>query len=273
MFKNKYDLESGRHEMEEMEKFGLKMALLDTDTILSMEPALRPDIAGGIHMLEDGHMDPALFVAELARHLIDQGVDLRTESEVIGFETINGTIRTVHTTRGDLHPEQVVLAAGAWSTAVVRDLQLGLPMQPAKGYSVTIQRPENSLQTPVHFGESRVVATPMGPHLRFAGTMELAGFDFTINQRRVNAILRAAQSYMTGVDEMEVVEIWRGMRPLPPDGLPYIGRPASLDNLVVATGHSYLGLSMGTITGQLVSELIRDEQPSIDLTLLDVDRF
>ncbi len=113
----------------------------------------------------------------------------------------------------------------------------------------------------------------MGPYLRFAGTLELAGYDLSINRRRVRAILRAADDYLTGMEEKEIVEIWRGLRPCSPDGLPYIGRSTRVNNLIIAAGHAMLGISMGPITGQLAAELAAGERPSLDLAAFDVERF
>ena len=110
-------------------------------------------------------------------------------------------------------------------------------------------------------------------HLRFAGTLELAGFDFTVNRRRVNAILRAADAYLAEGSDREVVEIWRGMRPCSPDGLPYIGRARRCKNLVVGTGHATLGMSMGPITGKLLAELVGEKRPSLPLHSFNIERF
>jgi D-amino-acid dehydrogenase len=115
--------------------------------------------------------------------------------------------------------------------------------------------------------------TPMGDTLRFAGTLELAGLDLSINQRRVAALSRAAHEYLALESELEVLEIWRGLRPLTPDTVPIIGRSPRQKNLVVATGHGMLGVSMGPITGKLVSQLVMGDEPSIDLSLLAVERF
>jgi D-amino-acid dehydrogenase len=146
-------------------------------------------------------------------------------------------------------------------------------MQPAKGYSITGQRPEPSPHMPLYLGEARVAVTPMGPKLRLAGTLELAGFDFSINQRRVQAIRDAAAAYLVSGEMAEPVEIWRGMRPCSPDGLPYIGRSNHYQNLIVATGHAMLGLSLGPITGQVVAELVLGKRPSLDLTPFQIERF
>ena len=123
--------------------------------------------------------------------------------------------------------------------------------------------------------EAKVGVGPMVGKLRFAGTLELAGLDMSINRRRVNAILGAIPTYMPQLDpsEMELMEIWRGLRPCSPDGLPFIGRPRNLANVVVAAGHATIGVSLGPITGKLVAEIIGATVPSIDLSALAVNRF
>lgn len=115
----------------------------------------------------------------------------------------------------------------------------------------------------------------MGDKLRFAGTLELAGLDFSINRRRVQAILRAVPQYLPDLDldQLKLVEIWRGLRPCTPDGLPFLGRARAYENLVVAAGHAMIGLSLGPITGKLVSQLVAGEQTEIDLGALAVERF
>jgi D-amino-acid dehydrogenase len=125
----------------------------------------------------------------------------------------------------------------------------------------------------VIFGEAKATATPMGDTLRFAGTLELAGLDFSINERRVRAILRAARSYLPGIKEYDLVRTWRGLRPCTPDGLPIIARAKTVENLIVAGGHGTVGVSLGPITGKLVSQLAAGEEPKIPLELLALDRF
>ncbi|MGH9357300.1 MAG: NAD(P)/FAD-dependent oxidoreductase, partial [Terriglobia bacterium] len=126
---------------------------------------------------------------------------------------------------------------------------------------------------PVWLSESKVIATPMGGMLRFAGTLELAGLDFSINQRRVDVIRRAAREYLAGTDDWEILEIWRGFRPLTPDGLPIIEGPGRWNNLTIATGHGMQGIAMGPITGKLVAQLICKETPALDVAGLGLGRF
>jgi len=128
---------------------------------------------------------------------------------------------------------------------------------------------------PVAMAEAKVIFTPMADMVRFAGTLELAGFDQSINPCRVQAILKAIPAYFPDLDpnSFELIEIWRGLRPCSPDGLPYIGRPPRYDNLILATGHGMLGISLAPITGKLVSQLSTGENPSINIEALGVERF
>ena len=273
LFKTERGLAHSRHEVDEMQGFGLQMTLLDRDAVHNLEPAVHPDIVGGIHYQEDAHLAPALFVNGLAEAARANGATLLTQTGVLGFDTAEQQVIAVRTTQGVLQSKQVILAAGAWSTAVARMVGVKFLMQPAKGYSVTVERPTEGPRLHLHLSEAKVAVTPIGPHLRFAGTLELAGLDHSINERRVKAILRAGAAYLKQTGSDKTVEIWGGMRPCSPDGLPYIGRPRAIRNLVVATGHAMLGVSMGPITGKLVSQIVSEQQPSLDIEAFDVDRF
>ena len=189
------------------------------------------------------------------------------------FAREKGRISAVNTPRGELRAAQILLAAGVWSAPVARELGVRFPLQPAKGYSITVPRPPNAPRKYLYLGEAKVAVTPMGERLRYAGTLELAGFDFSINRRRVDAILRAADAYLVQNEPQEAGEIWRGMRPCSPDGLPYIGRSRAIPNLIVGTGHAMLGMSMGPITGKLLGEIVQQQPPSIPLQPFRVERF
>ena len=117
--------------------------------------------------------------------------------------------------------------------------------------------------------------TPMNNLLRFAGNLELSGLDLSIDRRRVNAILKSVPPCLPDLDiqSMELMEIWRGLRPCTPDGLPDIGRPANYDNLIVATGHAMKGISLAPVTGKLVAQLAAGEEPGIDISGMKIERF
>jgi len=275
IFRTQQGLEKGQAELHLLEEHDIPVTVLDGDGVRKLEPAVNASVLGGILLPEDAHLDPALFLHALAKRVQELGVDLQTDTELLGFEISGRRVMTVKTTRGDFQPQQVVLAAGSWSAELARELRLKLPIQPAKGYSITVQRPKHCPRIPLHLGEARVAVTPMGPRLRFAGTLELAGFDLSINQRRVNAIMRAGGDYLEkeSMEELVLEEVWRGLRPCTPDGLPIIGRSAAPDNLVVAAGHATVGMSLGPITGELVAQLACEEEPSIDMSALSMERF
>jgi D-amino-acid dehydrogenase len=189
------------------------------------------------------------------------------------FETSDGRVVRVRTTRGDVHPKQVVLATGSWSPEAARSLNLRIPIQAAKGYSVTLENPPVTPKLPLLFSEARVVVNPLGDSLRIAGTLELAGMDFSFNLRRVDAIRKSSRAYLPGLEQAKVIEIWRGLRPCTPDGLPIVARARGFNNLTVAAGHAMLGMSLGPITGKLVSQLVNDEQTELDVTPLRLERF
>jgi D-amino-acid dehydrogenase len=138
---------------------------------------------------------------------------------------------------------------------------------------VTVRRPPGAPEIPVMLAEARVIATPMGAQLRFAGTLELAGLDTRVNARRVRAIERGARELLPGLPPFEVVETWRGLRPLTPDDLPVIGRSRRCPELLIATGHGMSGMCHGPITGELVAQLAVGEPPSLDVAPFSPDRF
>jgi len=191
----------------------------------------------------------------------------------MGFETSNGRITVIRTTRGDFRAKQVILAAGSWTPDVARALKLRIPIQPAKGYSITLENPTPAPKLPLLFGEARVVVNPLGEALRLAGTLEMAGMDLSFNTRSIEAIQRSSAAYLQGLSDAKVIEIWRGLRPCTPDGLPVISRSKDFQNLFVAAGHAMLGMSLGPISGRLVSQLVCGEMTDIDLFPLRMGRF
>src|SRR6266581_4114178 len=156
-----------------------------------------------------------------------------------------------------------------------RELRLILPMQAGKGYNLTLPKPRQLPTIPAILTEARVAVTPMGSSLRFGGTMEIAGLNENINPVRVQGIIKSVPKYYPdfNAQDFDGIKPWCGLRPCSPDGLPYVGRTARFPNLSIATGHAMMGLSLAPITGKLMAEILSGEQPSIDIQLLDPDRY
>ena len=265
--------EHGIQEARLFGEFGVPSKVLDGPAARSVEPALRPDVVGGVLFPEDALLVPDRFVKGLARNIEALGVPVRQGTEVLRLRSSGDRVTAVETTRGSLAADTVVLAAGAWSPGIVRSLGFRLPIQPAKGYSLTYRRPANGPNIPLLPAEGRFSITPMGDLLRFGGTLELAGLDLSINQRRVEALRRRASQYIVDTERLELLEIWRGLRPCTPDGLPLLGRSARYGNLIVAAGHAMVGMSLGPVTGKIVAQLATGASPVTDIRLLDPRRF
>jgi D-amino-acid dehydrogenase len=266
-------LAHGRDEARLLGEAGAAVELLDGPAARAAEPALRPGVVGALYCPEDALLVPDRFVKGLAQRAESLGARIVTRAEAIGFRTAGDRLTGVETTRGAFPADSVVLAAGAWSPEVARSLRLRVPIQPAKGYSLTYRRPARTPAIPLLPAEGRFSVTPMGEFLRFGGTLELAGMDLSIKRRRVEALRRSALRCIEGAEDLELLEIWRGLRPCTPDGLPLVGRSRRYGNLVLAAGHAMVGMSLGPVTGKLVAQLVGGQTLPTDLRALDPDRF
>lgn len=272
VFNTQEAFEEGIQEAELLKGYGIESQVLFGEKVREREPLLRESVVGGIYFPGDAHLDPAQFVLALAKEVERKGVKVLTQTEVVELRAVGNRIESVATAKGQFKADTIVLAAGAWSSNLARNLGIKIPIQPAKGYSITFYEPNLSPSTPLMLSEVRVAVTPLNGRLRFGGTLELAGLDLSINQKRVEAIRRGASQYLPQI-EAKREEVWRGLRPCTPDSLPIIGRSRKFNNLVIASGHGILGVSLGPITGKLVAQLVCGEPLNFDIQPLSPDRF
>lgn len=268
-------LEEESHGAEKARDLGIPAEVLDSAQTAKLEPGVRMGIAGSVYYPQDCHLSPGRLMAALAGLAEAAGVRFAWETEVRGWNHSGGVVRSMDTDRGTFSGDEYVVCGGSWSPAVARGLGVDLPMQAGKGYSLTLPRPRQSPAICSIFTEARVAVTPMDGGLRFGGTMEIAGMDESVNRVRVEGIVNAAPKYYPDFQTSDFANlpVWRGLRPCSPDGMPYVGRFASLQNVVAATGHAMMGLSLGPVTGQLVADLVSDQTPAHDIRLLAPDRF
>lgn len=254
---------------------GVEAHILSPSELQKLEPDVRVRARGGIYYPGDAHLIPRVLVEKLILHLKQEGITFHPNTTVTGFHTENNLVEEVKTDQGDFGIDTLVVAAGSWSGALCSMLGIGLPMQAGKGYSFSLPNVEKNIRIPTIFLEARVAVTPMGSSLRFGGTMEIAGVDHSINMKRVKGIVDSIPNYYPDmkVDIPRKENVWHGLRPCSPDGLPYIGRSRRLANVIVATGHSMMGLSLGPGTGKLVSEIALEEQSSVPLQAFDPGRY
>lgn len=256
-------------------ELGVEAKVLDARQTAAQEPGARLEVAGSVYFPIDAHLTPRKFMPALVALLREMGVKFLWNTNVYGWKAEGGRVTGVHSSAGDLTADEYVLAGGSWSPGMIATLGVRLPLQAGKGYSLTIERPRFQFTKSMILTERRVAVTPMGDKLRFGGTMEISGINDSIRPERVQQIIDAAPHYFPDFTPADFAGIkpWSGLRPVTPDGLPYIGRFGQQRNLVAACGHAMLGVTMAPTTGLLVAETLAGRKPTIDLALLSPDRY
>ncbi len=254
-------------------KYGVAAEILSAKQVQEKETEVEVKVRGGIFFPGDAHLNPNILMSELRKNLIRKNVKLVTGKSVLGFEKKNSRITDVITSESTYQTDEVIIATGAWSPILTKQLGISLLIQAGKGYSFTLDEVKKNVQIPSILLEARVPVTPMGNSLRFGGTMEITNTDLSINEKRVNGIVKSIPEYYPEMKIESPEIVWSGLRPCSPDGLPYIGRIPDLENVTLATGHGMMGLSLGPGTGKLVSELVCGKKLSMEIAPFRTDRF
>jgi D-amino-acid dehydrogenase len=266
-------------------ELGLQTKILTIKELHQLEPEVKPEVAGAIFYEGDAHLYPNQLIRNIKNYLGNQGVIFLYNTEVTGFEFEKDTIKRIKIkqTEGDtthnslLKTHHLIIATGSWSPILADLLKIGLPLQAGKGYSITKEQSEGKkLNIPSILLEARVAITPMSDNLiRFGGTMEIGGLNDKINMNRVNGIIKAVPNYFPDyqIDTPQKEQVWFGLRPCSPDGLPYIGRTQKYKNLIIASGHAMMGLSLAPATGKLVQQIIDNQATTVDIGLYKPERY
>lgn len=266
----------GDHEKETAEKakrLGLESKILNPDGIREIEPNVNINAKGAVHYLCDGHSTPTDFMPKMRTYLKQSGVQILQGEEVVDFSVSNKRVTSLETTNGTHHFDELIFSAGSWTSHLTKKLGVKLALQAGKGYRIDVSQP-TGITMPALLLEAKMAVTPMKGFTRFAGTMEFSGINHHIREKRVRAIANGAEKFYDGlkVPSGAMKNAQCGLRPVSPDGLPYIGRPTGLENVTLGTGHAMMGWSLGPATGKLISELITEKKPSLDLSPYSPDR-
>ena len=257
------------------QSYGLEASSLTKEETEKLEPNVQYEMTGSVFFGCDAWMTPNMFMDKFKPILVENGVEIKCNTELLDFKIDNGNIKSVQTNNGQLEADEFIVTAGAWSPLLMKKLGIFMPLQGGKGYSFMVENPPAMPKLPSILVEGRIATTPMMHGLRIAGTMELSGINHHINSNRVQGIIDSVKQAMPSLRDYDFSEVkpWAGLRPCTPDGLPYIGRVKTLNNLQVGTGHAMLGWTLGPITGKMLAEEILGEEVSVKSKLLDVKRF
>ncbi|WP_375605418.1 NAD(P)/FAD-dependent oxidoreductase [Flavobacterium davisii] len=256
------------HEGEEAKKLGLEVDFLSKTEVEKLEKGTKTAIIGGVHYKCDSHLYPQKFMAFIKEELIKKQVTIHRNCTVTDFILKDEKVNQLVTSKGNFNTDEVVIATGAWSPNLAKKIGAGISLLPGKGYSFTLLNKEEKPMIPSILCEGKVAVTPMNHDIRFGGTMEITHTkDTKINRNRLQGIVNTVNAFYP---EMKVAmpndqDVWYGFRPCTPSGMPIITRNKKIKNVILATGHAMMGLSLAPATGKLVSEIIADKLLSVSI--------
>ncbi len=259
--------------LEGMRKHGYELPddILGEEEIRALEPSLTDRVKAGFHLTEQWNVKADTLVAGLGAKLRAMGVEIVEGAEVTGFDRTDTTVRAVRTGAGEIAGDHFVLAAGSWTTPLVRKLGLRIPMEPGKGYSFLL-KPKVMPRHGILFADIHAGVTPLGDRVRIGGTMEFSGYDLAVDQRRISNLFTLAREYLE-LEQPDYEEPWAGLRPMTVDGLPILDWAQPYRNAYVATGYSMLGMTVSPPAGEAMAEMITTGTRPALFEPFRIDRF
>lgn len=255
-------------------KYGLEAEILTPEDIKKVEPNLELKARGAVLFPGDAHLDPGALYSFLKKYLEEKGVKFLYNTQVLGFEKNGSKVEAVLTDQGRIAAEKVMLCGGSWSGELAKMLDFSLPMMGGKGYSF-VQENNPEIKQATILTEMKVAVSPYQDTVRFGGTMEIAGTNQSININRVKGIFESINRFYPDFEAKFPAEnqIWKGLRPCSPDGLPYIGHAPGYSNVLVGSGHSMMGISLAPATGKILAEIHQQKNTAIEIQGFEVGRF
>lgn len=255
------------------DKFGVGATPYTDEELVEVEPAIKPGTGGAWHYKDDCHLRPDKLMTSLRTKLEERGVTFVEQTSVDQFVCESGSARAIQGSGKTIEADKFVVATGAWTPFLNKHLGCKIPIEPGKGYSLTMPTPERMPRIPIIFEDAHVAITPMETRYRIGSTMEFVGYDTSINPKRLGLLRAAAEKYLHDPYCDPIEEEWYGWRPMTWDGKPIIDRSPAMQNVWVAAGHNMLGISLATGTGRLVREMVLDETPHVDPSHFSIARL
>ncbi len=260
---------------EEAKKFRLETQILNRGELQKLEADVELDIYGAVLFKDDAHIQPGKFMVALKKYLEKTGVQFQLNTNVSGFKKKQKKIEEVITDKGNFSADKIILCGGTWLSELAKKAGINLLIEGGKGYSYTYSHVEKNIRYPAILVDGRCAVTPWKKSLRIGGTMEFSGNNNKILIKRMEGIYNSVKQFYPGlkIDFPPKDKIWAGLRPVSPDGLPYIGKAGDFDNLLISGGNAMLGVSEAAGAGQIISDLIEKRSTPIDISAFKVERF
>lgn len=255
------------------EEFGIPATRVDGTNLPKFDSGLKEGLAGAFLYPNDTSVRPDKLNTQWVMNLQERGVRFVEKCELSSIRKEAGQIVAIETNQGGFESDRFVFAMGAWSTKWEAALQCRVPVQPGKGYSVTLEKPDHSPNHAILFPEHKVGVSPFDDGLRLGSMMEFAGYDASIPQHRIQQLRDSARPYLVASVDGPAQSQWYGWRPMTWDSLPIIGPLPKLQNGWLATGHNMLGLSLAPATGRLIAEMVTGQEPNLDPAPFSPSRF
>ena len=275
VFRDQAALDRAATAAQRLLQVGLSFQKLSRADTIKLEPALAPiadQLAGALHFESDETGDAYRFCMALAEHARKLGVEFRFRTEVSSLEMRSGQVGAVVSGKERFVADRYVVAIGSYSTPLLRRAGVLLPVQPAKGYSVTFSG-QPSLRIPIIDDDLHAAVVPLQGAIRVAGTAEFSGYDRTLNHARIRNLVGLVKTVLPQAQlDPATAKPWCALRAMSADGVPIIG-PTRVSNLMVNTGHGHLGWTMAAGSAQLLSDLISQQAPTIDPAPYRLERF
>jgi D-amino-acid dehydrogenase len=245
--------------------------LLSKEDLLEREPALQDNQLAALFFPNTGHITNLKAVInqlhdtfrQLGGHVIEHCRVLAATNDADGIH--------LTTSQGDMTVSKVMLAAGAHSKALAKQLTgVNIPLDTERGYHLMLPHESARLQIPVSSLDRRFVMTPMQDGLRLAGTVEYAGLDAPANMQRAHMLLQQAQPMLKAPLDASDSVSWMGFRPSTADSLPVIDK---IERVFLSFGHQHLGLTQAVVSAQMIAEYYFDEDHTIDPKPYQLTRF
>ena len=275
-----------------MRKYGVNRQVIGKEELLKIEPALQqfaPQLVGGTITPSDESGDCMIFTQELAKRCIARGAQFLYEHSVSTLNVAGGAIQSVAVrplsdgTRGaqvlgsvkTLKADHIVVATGSYTAPLLRTVGVNLPIYPGKGYSATfnILQPERAPFVSCLDDAKKIAISRLGNTIRVAGTIEVGGFDLSLDtplaQARCAMLARRVEEVFPGVCDTRSAaqggqpHYWTGLRPATPTNIPYIGQ-SPVRGLWVNAGHGTLGWTHAAGSGKALAELLHGKKPQMN---------